>query len=77
MLPAKPYSPRIKCCRVDAFVEQCQAIAASTRGPDIMLTMGSDFQFASAHLQFKNMDKLIRAVNADGRIHAFYSTPAE
>ncbi|KAL4856940.1 Alpha-mannosidase [Chlorella vulgaris] len=61
--------------RVDAFVEQCQRMAASTRGPDIMLTIGSDFQFANAHLQYKNLDKLIRAVNSDGRVNAFYSTP--
>lgn len=56
-------------------MEQCQRMAASTRGPDIMLTIGSDFQFANAHLQYKNLDKLIRAVNSDGRVNAFYSTP--
>lgn len=64
-------------CRVDAFVEQCRAVAGVTRGPDIMLQLGSDFQYANAHLQYKNLDKLIRAVNADGRLNAFYSTPAE
>jgi hypothetical protein len=41
-------------CRVDAFVEQCRRIANATRGPDIMLTIGSDFQCAplppSTHL---------------------------
>lgn len=63
--------------RVDAFVEQCRAVAGVTRGPDIMLQLGSDFQYANAHLQYKNLDKLIRAVNADGRLNAFYSTPAE
>ncbi|EFN53834.1 hypothetical protein CHLNCDRAFT_36397 [Chlorella variabilis] len=62
---------------IDAFVEQCRAVAGVTRGPDIMLQLGSDFQYANAHLQYKNLDKLIRAVNADGRLNAFYSTPAE
>lgn len=63
--------------RVDAFVERCGEQAAVTRGNDIMLTIGSDFQFANAHMQFKNLDKLIHHVNADGRINAFYSTPTQ
>jgi alpha-mannosidase len=61
--------------RVDAFVEQCRALANVTRGNDIMLTIGSDFQFANAHLQYKNLDKLIHYANADGRLNAFHSTP--
>ncbi|KAL4419672.1 hypothetical protein ABPG75_006770 [Micractinium tetrahymenae] len=62
--------------RVDAFVARCREQAEVTRGNDIMLTIGSDFQFANAHLQFKNLDKLIHHANADGRVNAFYSTPA-
>ena len=27
--------------------------------------------------RYKNLDKLIRHVNRDGRVNAFYSTPAE
>ena len=108
----------------------CEALAGVTRGPDLMLTIGSDFQFSNAHLQcvmqqrcppgsvhgarrgqgdgpqphqcdarcschvhtsparphaspppkpahrFKNLDKLIHYVNADGRVNALYSTPA-
>ena len=38
-------------CRVDAFVQQCHELANVTRGNDIMLTIGSDFQFANAHMQ--------------------------
>lgn len=38
-------------CSVDAFVAQCREQANVTRGGDIMLTIGSDFQFANAHLQ--------------------------
>lgn len=62
--------------RVDAFVEQCHVLANVTRGNDIMLTIGSDFQFANAHLQYKNLDKLIHYANQDGRLNAFYSTPS-
>ena len=36
---------------VDAFVGRCRELANVTRGNDIMLTIGSDFQFANAHLQ--------------------------
>ena len=74
-LPAPPPCPTSH--RVDAFVEQCRQLANVTRGPDIMFTMGSDFQFQNAHLQYKNLDKLIHYVNQDGRVNAFYSTPAE
>jgi hypothetical protein len=41
-----------------------------------MLTMGSDFQYESAREWFENLDKLIDAVNADGRIEVMYSTPS-
>jgi hypothetical protein len=33
-------------------------------------------RYTNAHLQYKNLDKLIAHVNADGRLNAFYSTPA-
>jgi lysosomal alpha-mannosidase len=47
----------------------------------IMMTMGSDFQYQNAVVNFKNIDKLIRYVNAaaeaSGRkINLFYSTPS-
>lgn len=44
-------------------------------GNDIMLTMGCDFQYSNARTWFKNLDKLIKYVNLDGRVNAFYSTP--
>lgn len=40
-----------------------------------MLTMGCDFQYSNARTWFKNLDKLIKYVNADGRVNTFYSTP--
>lgn len=68
---------------VDAFVAATTALAATTRqvdqasagGRDVMLTMGSDFQYAAARVWYRGLDALIHAVNADGRVHALYSTP--
>ncbi|XP_047387943.1 lysosomal alpha-mannosidase isoform X1 [Sciurus carolinensis] len=45
-----------------------------------VMTMGSDFQYENANLWFKNLDKLIRLVNAQqangSRVHVLYSSPA-
>mmetsp|Transcript_26067 Transcript_26067/g.85678 ORF Transcript_26067/g.85678 Transcript_26067/m.85678 type:complete len:990 (+) Transcript_26067:4-2973(+) len=66
--------------RVELFVQETLARAdwflAAGKGGDVLLPMGSDFQYSAAQWQFKNLDKLIAAVNADGRLNAFYSTPA-
>ncbi|CAF3623515.1 unnamed protein product, partial [Rotaria sp. Silwood2] len=44
------------------------------------MTMGSDFQYENANEWFKNMDKLIRYVNAQqangSNVNVFYSTPS-
>ncbi|CAE7840742.1 unnamed protein product [Symbiodinium sp. CCMP2592] len=61
--------------RVDDFVAVAMVQANQTRGRHIMMTMGSDFQYEDAYTWFYNLDKLIHHVNADGRVHAFYSTP--
>lgn len=63
--------------RVEAFVEACRDYANHTVGNDIMLTMGSDFHYANAHVWYKNLDKLIRYVNEDGRVNVFYSSPED
>ena len=42
-----------------------------------MWTMGADFTFANAEAHFRNIDRLIRTVNKDGRVLVRYSTPAE
>ena len=42
--------------------------ANRTRGGHIMWTMGSDFQYEAAEDWFSNLDKLIKALNSDGRI---------
>ena len=41
-----------------------------------MVTMGSDFQYENAREWYQNLDALMEAVNADGRINMFYSTPS-
>ncbi|DBB01101.1 hypothetical protein WJX77_006941 [Trebouxia sp. C0004] len=63
--------------RVDDFVRASQDISSVTYGDDILIPFGSDFQWISAHQYYKNVDKLIHYINEDGRINAFYSTPAE
>ena len=62
--------------RVDDFVKAALAQAAHTVGDDIMWTLGSDFMYENANLWYKNLDKLIRYVNADGRVRVQYSTPS-
>ncbi|CAN9510730.1 unnamed protein product [Ophioblennius macclurei] len=46
----------------------------------IIMTMGSDFQYENANLWYKNLDKLIRYVNAEqangSRVNVLYSTPS-
>ena len=61
--------------RVDQAVAAAQAQAAMTRGEHIMWTMGSDFNYMNADVWYWNMDRLIEAVNADGRIVMKYSNP--
>ena len=63
--------------RVEAAIQQAQIQANMTRGDNIMWTMGSDFNYEDAETWFTNMDKLITAINADGRINMKYSSPAE
>ncbi len=63
--------------RVYDFVRASQDISSVTYGDDILIPFGSDFQWISAHQYYKNVDKLIHYINEDGRINAFYSTPAE
>lgn len=44
------------------------------------MTMGSDFQYENANLWYKNMDKLIKYVNAlqanGSKVNVLYSTPS-
>jgi len=62
--------------RVDDFVAAAQQLSNVTRGEHVMFTMGSDFQYQAAENWFVNLDKIIHYANLDGRVSAFYSTPA-
>lgn len=45
-----------------------------------MHTMGMDFFFANAHLQYKNMDILIDYINShkdEFKVEILYSTPSQ
>eukprot|EP00698_Gefionella_okellyi_P007431 TRINITY_DN1813_c0_g1_i1.p1 TRINITY_DN1813_c0_g1~~TRINITY_DN1813_c0_g1_i1.p1 ORF type:complete len:1001 (-),score=263.05 TRINITY_DN1813_c0_g1_i1:1985-4987(-) len=62
--------------RVDDFVKAALDQGSHYKTNNIMMTMGSDFQYENANEWYKNLDKLIHYVNLDGRINVFYSTPS-
>jgi len=71
--------------RVKDFLNDIKLQADRTRGNHVMLTMGSDFQYQNAMVNFKNLDLLIITINnwenisslfSDyDEVQAFYSTP--
>jgi len=62
--------------RVDQAVEFAKWQANLTRGAHIMFTMGSDYNYEDAEQWYQNIDRIIHYLNTDGRVNAFYSTPA-
>ena len=59
--------------RVQTFVDE------SYGTNHLMMTMGSDFHYQNGHGWFKNLDKLIKYVNAqvnESNVNVFYSTPS-
>ncbi|XP_036354000.2 lysosomal alpha-mannosidase isoform X1 [Ochotona princeps] len=65
---------------VNYFLTLADAQHRYYRTSHTVMTMGSDFQYENANMWFKNLDKLIRLVNAEqakgSRVHVLYSTPA-
>jgi len=61
--------------RIDDFVKASLWQASHTKGHNILMTMGSDFQYEAAGDWYSNLDKLIHYLNKDGRVNAFYSNP--
>ncbi|XP_078216792.1 lysosomal alpha-mannosidase isoform X8 [Callithrix jacchus] len=65
---------------VDYFLNVATAQSRYYLTNHIVMTMGSDFQYENANMWFKNLDKLIRLVNAQqakgSSVHVLYSTPA-
>mmetsp|Transcript_31306 Transcript_31306/g.88754 ORF Transcript_31306/g.88754 Transcript_31306/m.88754 type:complete len:682 (-) Transcript_31306:2131-4176(-) len=67
--------------RLADFVVQVEILSQVYQGPDIMMTMGNDFDYESANHWYRNLDRLIHHLNAHPvhgqRFNAFYSTPAD
>lgn len=73
--------------RVYDFMQIAQTQHDSTRGDNLLFTMGSDFQFSVASQNFENLDLLISEINEHKKaflsvffpdyddLNAFYSTP--
>ncbi|KAG9337365.1 hypothetical protein JZ751_028785 [Albula glossodonta] len=65
---------------VTNFLKVANDQATIYRTNHIIMTMGSDFQYENANLWYKNLDKLIRYVNAKqsqgSKVNVLYSTPS-
>lgn len=46
--------------QVREFVNSVRIQSARYRSNHVMLTLGGDFQYIAAHVNFKNIDKLIK-----------------
>lgn len=66
--------------KVNDFINQVNEQANSYKTSNLIMTLGSDFQYSNAHMWFKNLDKLIFYVNQrqtnGSKINIFYSTTA-
>ncbi|CAF3610103.1 unnamed protein product [Rotaria sp. Silwood1] len=66
--------------RVQAFINAAHNQAINYATNHIMMTMGSDFEYENANQWYKNLDKLIKYVNAQqtngSDVNIFYSTPS-
>uniref|UniRef100_A0A671NL22 Alpha-mannosidase n=1 Tax=Sinocyclocheilus anshuiensis TaxID=1608454 RepID=A0A671NL22_9TELE len=71
--------PDLEDYNVDEIVQKFLN-AAFYKTNHIIMTMGSDFQYENANLWYKNMDKLIKYVNAlqakGSKVNVLYSTPS-
>ncbi|GFN78507.1 alpha-mannosidase [Plakobranchus ocellatus] len=65
---------------VKGFIEEVSKQANSYKTNHLIMTMGSDFNYVQAHMFFKEMDKLIKYVNAKqsegSKVNLLYSTPS-
>ena len=62
---------------VEKFVKLTKEYASSYATNQVMFPMGDDFAHQNAHVYFKNMDKLIKAINTHSpEVNVFYSTPS-
>jgi alpha-mannosidase len=61
---------------VDHFVSKSQQWSRFTHGGDVAFVVNNNFSMHSAADWYSSLDRLVDAVNVDGRINAFYSTPS-
>ena len=63
--------------KMDKFIKVAMDQAASYRTNNVMFTMGSDFQWESAHIWYHNLDILMDNINRKypDKVKVFYSTP--
>lgn len=61
-----------------SFVKYFQSMALHYKSKNLLHTLGSDFQWASARVWFKNMDKLIKYINSHPEmgLTVKYATPS-
>ena len=45
---------------MDDFLDAAKTQSKAYKTNDIVMTMGSDFQYQDAHVWYKNLDKLIK-----------------
>lgn len=67
--------------KVNDFLVYTKFQADQYKTSNLIMTMGSDFQYSNAHRWFKNLDKLIYWVNLqqeknNSKVNIFYSTTA-
>ena len=67
-------APRIVDGIVNVTLEWAKRFKGAGPGGDLMLLLGSDFEYQT-NMWWINVDKLLRLLQADGRINVFYSTP--
>ena len=64
--------------KVDDFIKATMDESTGYKTSNLIMTMGSDFQYSNAHLWFKNLDKLMVYVNQrqdnGSKVNIFYST---
>ncbi|XP_053673280.1 lysosomal alpha-mannosidase-like [Anopheles nili] len=66
--------------KTDTFIAWLEKMADSYRSTNLIVTMGDDFNYMNAVMNYKNMDKLIKYTNArqaeGSKINVLYSTPS-
>jgi lysosomal alpha-mannosidase len=66
--------------KVNKFINYTLKQQTRYKTNNLIMTMGSDFQYSNAHMWFKNLDKLIYYVNqrqaSGSKVNIFYSTTA-